>query len=371
MKTNPTQTKTWKTESLHIVFPFGGTLLRALIALGLILFALEGLARIRVTGNLIPVESLGLNHQHFDIKWTKLRQFVQEYGGVDVIIMGSSEVNVGIIPDELVKAIYDHTGQSLRIFNLGTEGFAVNINALIIDSIIKKFHPKLIVIGTEIREFSARTGIETTANISTRPWIRYINGDFNLEGWFIEHSQAFRYFLTYRNWTTIEFIAQHGITLRRLPNIWENGYDPDILISYDYWERPEPSNEDDRVKFEAYRDFEVDPQRLAALNLILMSGTQIVVVEMPVYPTLYDYFGNGYADYETYFSVVSETTLSSGNFFIPSFPIEEIPTNGWSNRTHLNRFGAPVFSSYLGEQLANIIISEGLSIGPNINEGTR
>lgn len=369
MNNDQTQSKAWKTQSLHINFPFGGTLLRALIVLGLILFAIETLARTNYVGDYIPLESMGMNHQHFDIKWAQLRKYVKKHGGVDVIILGSSEVNVGIVPDKLIDAIYEQTGQFSRIFNFGVEGFTVNINALIIGSLIEKYHPKMIIIGTEIRDYSAKTAIAVTANISTRPWILYKNGNFNFEGWLIDNSQAFRYFLTYRNWTTINFTDYIENNLNRLPNLSENGYDPDNHISVDYWEHPDPNNANDQKKFEAYASYEVDAERLSALTSILTSGTQIVLVEMPVYPTMYDYFGDGYYDYETFISIVSDTTIFSGNFFIPSFPVEEIPLNGWSNRTHLNKIGAPIFSSYLGEELAEIILSEGLSIDSNSFEG--
>ena len=370
---NLSKTKLLKSQSISIRFSFGSLILRTLLVLILFLFVFEGISRTNFIKDRIPVESWGVNHDQFEIKWRKLQAFVEEHGGVDVLIIGSSEVNSGIIPDEINAFLSERTGQSLRIFNLGIEGFTINLNALLIPYLIETYHPKLIILGTEIRDYSSETSLETIARITSSPWIQYINGGIFIEGWLAENSQSFRYFLAYRNWTHLDFPTHLQTIANRLPDVLENGYEQDNQVNLEVSDFPNPNDADEQEKFEAYSDFVMDPDRLNSLNEFLnlrqTANTWIIVVELPIYPTFWDYFGNGEADHDLFVRTVSEAALSSGNFFISSLPIEDIPSNGWANRTHVNKYGAPIFSRYLGEQITALLIAEGFNFNSNLIEG--
>ena len=84
----------------------GYPLLRAIAFLLVFAALLEGIARTSFISNLFPYQSYGNWHYQFDLKWFRLRQYVANNGGVDVIILGNSLVNTGFDPDVVIQTYY-------------------------------------------------------------------------------------------------------------------------------------------------------------------------------------------------------------------------------------------------------------------------
>jgi hypothetical protein len=80
---------------------------------------------------------------------------------------------------------------------------------------------------------------------------------------------------------------------------------------------------------------------------------------MPVAPTFWGYFQREEAEHEDFAAVVSDVIREAGNIFVPAPPEDLFPVRGRSDRVHLNKYGAPIFSRYLGEQLGELT-NEGL-----------
>ena len=79
-------------------FSYLKSLVLPVVILILLFGALEIFARSSAAAKVFPLRSYGNYHAQFEIKWHKLEQYVQENGGVDVILLGSSMVNTGIDP---------------------------------------------------------------------------------------------------------------------------------------------------------------------------------------------------------------------------------------------------------------------------------
>ena len=346
-------------------------LIKLLFILGFTLVALEGLARTEFIQDKFQVASLGNYHYLFEVKWFQLERYVEKHGGVDVIFMGSSLVNSGIVPGEVNQAYVEMTGgEPLRIFNFGIEGMTIQPNSVVTELLIETYHPQAIIFGTEIRDYYAKNGVVVAERFLSDDWVQYRLGDFSVRGWMADNSTAYRYFLAYRNWMTWEFHDNHAIVLHRTAILKEDGYDVENRVATEHTLLPDPSNDEDREAIEFFAGFEIDDGRLENLQTIIDLGKEhgvtIIFLEMPVVPTFYGYFERGEEEHVQFIEVISEIITSNGNVLIPSPPEDIFPEDGRSDRVHLNKFGAPVYSQYLGVWLANLAENEGLILS---NEG--
>jgi len=105
-------------------FSFLKSVVLPLLILILLFGALEVFARSKAAEKVFPLRSYGNYHSQFEIKWQKLEQYMQENGGVDVILLGSSMVNTGVDPAIFAEQLSSSDG-NLRVFNLGVEGLTV------------------------------------------------------------------------------------------------------------------------------------------------------------------------------------------------------------------------------------------------------
>ena len=357
-----------RSKSFKLTRPLGRTLIKAVFILGLILFGLEGLARGGILQNELQVGSLGIHNYLFEIKWFQLEEYVEDNGGVDVIFMGSSLVNSGIVPEEVSEAYAEITGEpELRVFNFGIEGMTIQPNSVVAEILIETYHPKAIIFGTEIRDYYAKNGVVVAERFLSEPWVQYQRGEFNLGGWLTENSAFYRYYSLNSNWMTYEFHENLTTVLKRVEILGEDGYDKENRVSKDHDLPPDPENNvEDREAIEFFADFEMDDGRLGNLqNMIDLGvehGVTIIFVEMPVVPTFYGYFERGEEEHAHFLAVISEIITSNGNVLIPAPPESTFPKDGRSDRVHLNKHGAPVFSQYLGEVLAALSLNGEISL---------
>jgi hypothetical protein len=345
--------------SLKLDRPIGGVLLRAVLLLVILLAAVEGVVRIPAVERRLSTPSLGNYHYQFEIKWFALQRYVEAHDGVDILFLGSSLVNSGIDPEQINQAWVDASGQpELRIFNFGVEGLTIEPNSVVARLLVETYHPKVIIFGTEIRDYAANNGVETAEKFLSDPWIQYRTGQFTLRGWLADHSAAYRYFLAYRNWMSWDFAENHSKVIRRANALSPDGYDIENRVDNDPYRPPDPADSEDAEAFEVFAGFQIAEERLEKLDELLAladtTGTIVLVVEMPVTPQFFLYFEEGEAAHQEFLYVVSEKVTGAGGIFCPGISEDQLPENGRSDRVHLSKYGAAVFSQYLGEWLAEL-----------------
>ena len=285
-----------------------------------------------------------------------------------MVFLGSSLVNSGIEPEAVNRTWISESGQPpLRIFNFGVEGLTVEPNSAVARLVVETFHPRVIVFGTEIRDYAANNGTETAANFLSDPWVRYrLEGDFSLRGWLAEHSAAYRYYLAYRNWMTWDFAENHSTVIRRMDALTADGYDIENRVMEDPHRPPDPADPEDAEAFEVFADYQLAGSRLANLAELLGLQTQgealVLIVEMPVVPEFYQFFPQGEAARAEFIAAVSAMTGSAGSRFLPAISQDLIPENGYSDRVHLSKFGAPVLSEHIGAWLTELHTRHGLDL---------
>lgn len=301
--------------------------------------------------------------QYFDIKWYGLQQYVARNGGVDVILIGSSVVNTGIDPDIVAESYFKLTGTWLRIYNFGVESLDIVPNSVYAKILVQKYHPALLVFGTIPRDFLASDNTDVNQQFLSSPWIEYETGQWNLAGFLIDQSAVLRHYLPYRNWMRSDFLDTLFMIDHRLSRTSSSGYESDYGIDTNLSQPPDPNSPDEQATFVKYHDFKIDQTRLSylvnILNLQNTGNTRVIVTEMPLDSTFYDYMG-GISVYQEYQNEIASVVTASGGIFFPTNGDLQIPANGRPDRMHLNRFGAPVFSTYLGTQLATLTTHEGL-----------
>ena len=346
------------------------SLLALLVALSFLVaffLLLEAVARKEFLNKISTRESLGIYPtpmgQYFDIKWYGLQKYCARNGGVDVILIGSSVVNTGINPDIVAETYFKLTGIRLRVYNFGVEGLNIVPNSVYAKILVQKYHPALLLFGTIPRDYLASDNVDVNQQFLPSPWIEFESGEWNLAGYLIDHSVALRRYLPYRNWMRSDFLDTIYANDHRASRTSSSGYEPDHYIGTNLDQPPDPNSPDEQETFAKYRDFKIDPARLgnlqSILNLQKTGNTRVIVMEMPLHPTFYDYIG-GLSVYQEYQHEIASAVTASGALFFPSNGDPQIPANGRPDRVHLNQVGAPVLSTYLGTQLATLTKNGGI-----------
>jgi len=341
-------------KSLPALRSFIHACLIGLLVFGLLFSVLEAAFRLNWLLKLLPMRSVGDYHTQFEQKLFKLDDYVQVNGGVDVILLGNSMINTGIDPAILAERYQELTGQSLRVFNFGIEGLTIAPLSDVAQILTDRYHPGTILLFTEMRDYVKSNGVEVETNFLDNVWIQSQLGKPSLGGTFIEHSLALKHLLSLRNWTRSDFVATYKINLERMANTTAQGYEADLNIGKNITRVPDPENKNDQAAFELLQNFVMDPDRIADLNSILSlqnSGTQILVTEVPVYPTYYAFFGEAGVR-EQYLTDIAHIVKEGKSVFLPAVDETIIPLYGRADNHHLNYLGAPIYSRYLAEELA-------------------
>jgi hypothetical protein len=146
--------------------------------------------------------------------------------------------------------------------------------------------------------------------------------------------------------------------IKRTKALTPDGYDIENRVAEDPYTPPDPADAEDAEAFAVFAGFEIAGSRLENLDDLLglmeTSGTTVLVIEMPVTPQFYLYFEEGEAAHQEFLQVISEKVTAAGSLFYPGIPEDQLPENGRSDRVHLSKYGAAVFSRYLGEWLAEL-----------------
>jgi hypothetical protein len=334
----------------------------------LMLFGLEILSRQHQFNYIFPLRSLGSFHSQFEIKWFKLQDYVQANGAVDVILIGNSMVNTGIDPRILESEYETLTGQKLRIFNFGVEGLTVKTNSKIADILYEKYHPGTILVGTEMRDYVLANDVDVTAKFESNAWFKsQVEKRNTLESWLISNSSGLQRLLVLRNWSSFDFLDNFLVTIQRYYRTKASGYEPDLYVfnnplfikedptrGEEITKHPDPNDPSEKIYFDLFSNFKIDPSRLSDLKSILAlhsRGVQVFVTEMPVYPTYFDYFG-GESVHQKFLTDIKQSISENRGIFLDPVAWDLFPLEDRVDNHHLNYLGAPLYSQLLAQQLA-------------------
>ena len=337
------------------------------LLIGVILFALlgflfEGLFHFTSLDETLRLRSLGIYHGQFEIKWFGLKDYVRDHGGVDVILLGNSMVNTGIQP-ELFSYRYGYdTGSQLRVFNFGVEGLTIAPNSVIARLLVEKYHPATLVYVTEMRDYVSANGVTVEAQILGDEWMTaQRGGKVTFRAWLKDNSTLIQHLLPFRNWSRADFPDTFLAEAYRFRVTTASGYEPEYQVGENIDVPPDPADPKEKANFALFANFSIDLARLANLaDMLSLSdeGTNVIVTEMPVYPTYYTYFG-GEQYHDQYLKELTPFITEHKGVLIPAVPWQSIPLSFRADDHHLNDKGAALFSILLADQLAGLCQSQG------------
>ena len=346
---------------------FGKTFWLTVILLFFIVGITECGIRLGVFQEYLTPPRLGSRHSQLGYKLTLLNAEVKKNGPVDCIMVGSSTVDVGFDPDAFQKAYQEVTGQNIRCFNFGIDASSSISAAALARILVEDYRPRILIFGTDPRDYAVRREDRDTAVVLVSPWIKYRQGLFSLDGWLLDHSYLFRYRQHLARLTRFEFPNTLWSRTKMSYKLRTNGMNPIKTVSTYINDPPAPDDDSYEVKYykRIYSPYQMLEENIAALENIIAhenTGTEIVVVEMPMPDGLYSFFANGEADYDRFIAQVDELAGKYRVPFLRTEPLELIPDDGWFDYSHMNISGAEVFSDWLGRQIAGIDGSESLNI---------
>jgi hypothetical protein len=329
-----------------------------------LMLTLELISRSHLAQRVFPNRGLDVYPYPFEIKWRRLQEYVSKNGGVDILLVGSSVVNTGIDPDIVRQTYTQATGKQLRIFNFGVEGLTIVPDSVFAKLLVQTYHPALVIFVTLPRDYLGNYDLDSNQEFLSSPWIQYRSGQFNGLGWLIDSSIGLQRYLFFRDWTRSDFLSTMEQYVHRDNRTSASGYEPDSFVATNLNLPPNPANPSDAALFSIYHDYAIDPNRLSRLEEILalqnLPETRVIVMEMPMHPTFYLYMG-GEAVHRAFQQKLSAVVTSSGSIFIPADDNLFIPSNGHSDREHLNFHGAPAMSVFVGQELAALTLKSHLS----------
>jgi hypothetical protein len=326
----------------------------ALLVFLLLAGLLEGLARAPGIERSLPHRSHGITYPQFDIKWFRLEDYASHMGGLDAVVLGNSMAATGVDPAILGEAYTARTGEPLRAFNFGLDGITPQGSLEIAKVLFQTQQPEVLVYVVDVRIFDSNLSNNDVDMLET-PWFRARSGDWNLPGWGFDQSLALQRYLPYRNWMRADFPQNFSLYVDRDRSMRIDGYEEEYF-SAGFDRTLEPGDEAYARCMDYYPNRFLDPAYLDALQGLIAFGqeheAQTVVAEMPVHPFVYECMGGEQA-YLEFQERLREAVEKAGGVFLPALP-EGIPLEGYSDLIHLNVAGAPLFSRYLGERLAEL-----------------
>ena len=235
--------------------------------------------------------------------------------------------------------------QNPSCFNMALEAMMPETISDIVGILKRRFSPALIIIGISPIDFAGDDYI--TRNFGNSPWFLYQAGINSPEGWLIENSQSYKYWLAFKKYRSPEYrsdiknqsmlIDTYGFQIRETDNkifqVQQSVKFPDFSLA--------------KNDFAAFKDLMSDPAQKA----------RIIVIEMPVHPEFLPYYvPGGEKGYEDLFIHPIQMVLDKESipFIRTQSQIMNIVTpDGWIDNAHLNEKGAEQFSSWLAYKLGN------------------
>jgi hypothetical protein len=344
-------------STLRLKYPLGKTAGLALVILVFVSTVAEMLTRADFVRSRLPIPSVGSPVTEFEMKLAQLDARAAEVGHVDCVAIGSSVTELGFDPTAFGSAYKDSIGQGqdIRCYNFGIAGTAATSTSFVAEFIAKEYHPRLIIWGTDPRDYAPRVRAKPPEDRVYMPWLEYRSGNWSIQGWLFDRSYAFRHYLVFRNWTKPSF----GRFLANGNQALDGYHDFPPFVKreeIDLANLPDPQKEPEL--FDMLSDYYVSSDGQAGLKRVVAlqrQGTSVLIVEMPTHPTYLYFFDHGKQDYQKFVDQVSDTARSEGAVFWSADSALSIPYDGWYDRNHLNSLGASKFSEWLGQRVGEAV----------------
>lgn len=330
--------------TLKVHLPIGRTILAALLFLPLYLGLMEaGLRVIPVPAALfVPSIDRELNYPEIDIKFSLLESLERDEH-VNCFFVGSSMADFALDP-----ALFNRQPEILGVnnpacFNMALKAMKPEVVGKITPILVDRYHTSLVIIGISPVDFTG--GQATIRKFVSAPWIRYHEGGQSTEGWWIENSQVYRYWLSFMKYRDPAYRADIH---RQLSMIDRNGTQQESQLLRIYEVKR-------AVAFPGYQISANDLDGLLSIADLNSQTMRVAVVEMPVHPDFLSYYiPGGEAGYEYQFLRPIQAALDAKKVtFIRTQPnIRDVVTpDGWKDELHLNRVGTEEFSRWLAARL--------------------
>jgi hypothetical protein len=327
--------------------PFGRTLLAALVFMPLFIGLLEvALHLIPVPAELfVPSIDRELNYPEIDIKFTRLVDLNREKM-VNCFFIGSSMADFGLDPVYFNRQPEVLGTREPECFNMALKAMKPEVVAKITPILTGQYNPSLLIMGISPVDFTG--GQVTIRKFVDAPWIRYHEGMPSPEGWWIDNSQVYRYWLSFLKYRDPAYRSE---LKRQLSMIDRFGTQQEGQVLRLYEVRR-------AVSFPKYSISEKDLNGFIQIINLNSPSLRVVVVEMPVHPDFLSYYipgGSAGYDYQ-FLRPVQKILDAKGITFIRTQPyIQNVVTpDGWKDELHLNRVGTEEFSRWLAEKLKDI-----------------
>jgi hypothetical protein len=304
---------------------------------------------------LIPPR-MGSRHYQLGHKLALLNALARKTGHVDCIMLGSSMVDNDFDPAAFETGYKEVTGRDIHCFNFGIDASSAASTAALVRIVVEDYHPRLLIIGTDPRDYAVPREDPNSAVVLNTRWVAYRQGDFSLEGWLLENSYLYRYRQNLGRLARFQFEGTIWSNTKLNYEILPNGFSPLSKVSTYINDPPNPGDDSFEVTYytRIYSSYQMLHENLEGLESIMdynESGIPVILVEMPVADGLYYFFGNRESDYNRFLARVGELATLHHVPFWQTEPLDFIPDNGWVDYSHLNKTGADIFSTWLGQQV--------------------
>ena len=345
-----------KSDTLRFTKPIGKTFSFTIVLFFFIGGISEWITRSEFFQQPLTPPKMGSRHYQLGHKLALLDELIRKNGGVDCIMLGSSMVDMGFDPAAFEMGYMEMTGRDIRCFNFGIDASTMASTAALTRIVVEDYHPRLLLVGTDPRDYAVPKEDTDPAVILNSPWVAYRQGDFSLEGWLLDHSYLYRYRQHLGRLARFQFEDTLWSKTKLNYETMPNGFTPRNKVSTYVNDPPKPDDDSFEVTYytRIYSSYEMLDENLEELESIMEyneSGIPVIVVEMPVPDGLYYFFGEGKSDYNRFVTQVDELATLHHVPFWQTEPLDFIPDNGWVDYNHLNKRGAEIFSTWLGQQV--------------------
>ena len=345
-----------KSGTLHLSTTPGKTVWFTVLLFILLIASAEWVARSEPFQMPLTPPRMGSHHSQLGHKLALLNVLARKTGHVDCIMLGSSMVDTGFDPAAFETSYSEMTGREIHCFNFGIDASSAASTAALTRIIVEDYHPRLLIIGTDPRDYAVPREDRDPSVVLDTPWVAYRQGEFSLKGWLLDICYLCRYRQHLGRLARFQLEGTLWSNTKLKYEIRPNGFTPLSKVSTYINDPPNPEHDSFEVTYytRMYSSYQMLHENLEGLESITDyngSGIQVILVEMPVSDGLYYFFGNRESDYNRFLTQVGALANLRHVPFWQTELLDFIPDNGWVDYSHLNRTGAEIFSTWLGQQV--------------------